>query len=97
VAVLSLVLFGLYLALAFGARTVLHLRQTGSSGFKGISGRPGSAEWTGGVLFAVALGLGLAAPVLDLLGVIDSLEPSSMGFPSVSQAWRGGLAIHPTS
>ena len=38
-----------------------------------ISGRPGSAEWTGGVLFAVALGLGLAAPVLDLLGVIDPL------------------------
>jgi hypothetical protein len=97
VAVLSLVLFGLYLALAFGARTVLHLRQTGSSGFKGISGRPGSAEWTGGALFAVALGLGLAAPVLDLLGVIDPLEPSSIGFPSLSQAWRWGLAIHPTS
>jgi hypothetical protein len=73
VAVLSLVLFGLYLALAFGARTVLHLRRTGSSGFKGLSGRPGSAEWTGGVLFAMALGLGLATPVLDRLGVIRPL------------------------
>jgi hypothetical protein len=57
VAVLTLVLYGLYLALAFGARTVLRLRRTGSSGFKGISGRPGSTEWAGGVLFAVALGL----------------------------------------
>ena len=63
--------FGLYLALAFGARMVLHLRRTGSAGFKGISGRPGSAEWTGGVLFAVALGLGLAAPVLDLLEIME--------------------------
>jgi protein-S-isoprenylcysteine O-methyltransferase Ste14 len=71
VALLTLVLFGLYLALAFGARTVLHLRRTGSSGFKGVSGRPGSAEWTGGILFAVALGLGLSAPVLDLLGIME--------------------------
>jgi hypothetical protein len=36
-------LYVLYLALAFGAGTVLRLRRTGSSDFKGISGRPGSA------------------------------------------------------
>jgi hypothetical protein len=40
----ALALFALYLALAFGARTFLQLRRTGSSGFKGISGHPGSAE-----------------------------------------------------
>ncbi len=53
----ALALYVLYLALAFGARTVLQLRRTGSSGVKGISGRPGSAEWTGGVLFVFAFGL----------------------------------------
>lgn len=69
----ALALFAVYLALAFGARTVLQLRRTGSSGFKGISGRPGSAEWVGGVLFVFAFGLGLAAPVLDLLGVVEPI------------------------
>jgi protein-S-isoprenylcysteine O-methyltransferase Ste14 len=69
----TLALFALYLALAFGARTFLQLRRTGSSGFKGISGHPGSAEWVEGVLFVFAFGLGLAAPVLDLLGVIETI------------------------
>jgi protein-S-isoprenylcysteine O-methyltransferase Ste14 len=67
----ALALYALYLVLAFGVRTVLLLERTGSSGFKGISGRPGSAEWAGGVLFVFAFGLGLAAPVLDLLGVVE--------------------------
>lgn len=70
-ALAALGLFALYLALAFGARIVLQLRRTGSSGVKGISGRPGSAEWAGGALFVLAFGLGLAAPVLDLPGVIE--------------------------
>jgi hypothetical protein len=39
----ALALYVLYPALAFGARTVLRLRRTGSSGLKGISGRPGFA------------------------------------------------------
>ena len=63
-----------FLALAFGVRTVVHLRRTGSSGFQGVSGRPGSAEWVGGVLFAVAVVLGLLAPVLDLVGVLDPVD-----------------------
>jgi protein-S-isoprenylcysteine O-methyltransferase Ste14 len=68
---LALALLAVYVALAFGARTALQLRRTGSTGFKGVSGRPGSAEWAGGVLFVLALGLGLAAPVLDLAGAVD--------------------------
>ena len=66
--------FGLYLGLAFGVRTLVQLRRTGSSGFHGLSGRPGSAEWLGGVLFVVALVGGLAAPVLDLAGVLGPVE-----------------------
>ena len=69
--VAALVLYGLFLAVAFVARTVIQLRRTGSSGFRGISGRPGSAEWIGGVLFAVAMVLAPVAPLLDLAGVLD--------------------------
>jgi len=73
VAAYALALFTLYLALAFVVRTVLQLRRTGSSGFNGISGRPGSAEWIGGMLFVFAFGIGLAAPVHDLLGIIEPI------------------------
>ena len=68
---LALALFILYLALAVGARMALQKRRTGSSGFRGISGRPGSVEWFGRLLFACVLGPGLAAPVLDLAGVVE--------------------------
>ena len=65
-----LVLCSLYLSLAFAGRALLQLQRTGSTGFKGISGRPLSAEWIGGVLFVVASVLVLAAPLLDLAGVL---------------------------
>lgn len=66
----ALALWGLYFALAFGARTVWQLRRTGSSGFRGISGKPGSPEWTGGVLLVAALALGVAGPALSLTGTV---------------------------
>lgn len=69
---LALVSYGLYLALAFGARILLQLRRTGSTGFKGVSGRIGSAEWLAGVFFVVALLIGAAAPVL---AITDDVEP----------------------
>ena len=68
-----LALYLLYAALGFGLRTFLHWRRTGSSGFNGISGRPGSLERKGGLLFAVALVLGLAAPLLDIAGVLSPI------------------------
>jgi protein-S-isoprenylcysteine O-methyltransferase Ste14 len=71
VATVALLCFALYGLLAFGLRTLIQLRRTGSSGFKGIGGRPGSIEWIGGVLFAGAIALGVAAPVCDLLDVVD--------------------------
>lgn len=73
VAVAALVAYGLYLALAFGLRTALQIRRTGSSGFKGVSGRPGSAEWSAGLLFVVAILLGVAAPLLALADVVQPL------------------------
>jgi protein-S-isoprenylcysteine O-methyltransferase Ste14 len=58
-----------YLLVAFGGRAWLLQRRTGTTGWRGITGRPGSASWWGGVLFAVALVLGLMAPVADLAGL----------------------------
>ena len=69
----ALAALGLYFLLCFGLRSVIQLRKTGSSGFYGISGRPGSVEWIGGVLFVVALALGVLAPVADLAGWIEPL------------------------
>ena len=70
-ATLALILYVVYLILAFGLRTLIQLRRTGSTGFHGLGGRPGSAEWIAGVGFTVALLLGAAAPVLALLDVVE--------------------------
>ena len=72
-ATLALVLYAVYLVLAFGLRTLIQLRRTGSSGFHGLGGRPGSAEWIAGVGFTVALLVGAAAPVLALLDVVEPI------------------------
>jgi protein-S-isoprenylcysteine O-methyltransferase Ste14 len=78
-AALALYLVGL--VLAFGVRTWLQVRRTGTSGFRGISGRPGSLPWWGGVLF-------LAAPVLVLTGATPRFE--ALAHPIVAAA---GLAL----
>ena len=70
---LALGLYALYGSLAFGLRSWLQLRRTGSSGFKGISGRPGSLEWIAGVLFVVAIAVGVIAPILDVTDVVEPL------------------------
>ncbi len=70
------VALGAYLAfmvLAFGVRAVVHRRRTGSAGFDGTRGRPGSAEWWAGVSFALAVLAGLVAPALQLAGAVRPL------------------------
>jgi len=63
-----------FLVLAFGLRTVIQLRDTGDSGFRGVSGRPGSAEWLAGRLFGLALVIGVLAPILALTGAVEPLS-----------------------
>jgi protein-S-isoprenylcysteine O-methyltransferase Ste14 len=75
VAATALVLVALWGVLAFGVRAVIQYRRTGETGFRGFHGRPGSAEWWGGVLFALATAALVLAPVVDLL---DLLEPVSL-------------------
>jgi protein-S-isoprenylcysteine O-methyltransferase Ste14 len=66
--------YGLYLVLAFGVRSALQLRRTGSSGFRGISGRAGSLEWSAGVLFGIALIVGVLGPILDVAGTLEPID-----------------------
>ncbi|MDX8153306.1 methyltransferase [Patulibacter brassicae] len=70
----ALALYGAFLLLAFGWRTVVQLRTTGRTGFVGLSGSPTRPEWWGGVLFVVALAAGLLAPLLQLTGAVAPLE-----------------------
>jgi protein-S-isoprenylcysteine O-methyltransferase Ste14 len=65
---LAIAVLILYFALAFGLRSLIHWRRTGTSGFKGISGAAGSVEWVGGVLFVVSLVCVVAAPLGELRG-----------------------------
>jgi protein-S-isoprenylcysteine O-methyltransferase Ste14 len=87
-AVLALILYAVYLLLAFGLRTLIQLRRTGSTGFHGLGGHPGSAEWIAGIGFALALLLGAAAPVLALLDVVEPV-----GALDVAAAHAAGIAL----
>lgn len=70
-AAITLGLYLVFLLTAFGLRSYLHYRRTGSTGFHGLSGRTGSTEWWGGVLFVLATALGLTGPILQLADTID--------------------------
>jgi protein-S-isoprenylcysteine O-methyltransferase Ste14 len=72
--VVALVLFAIFAVLGFGWRSWEQRRRTGSTGFHGISGRPGSIEWIAGVGFIVSMGVAVFAPILQLLGVVSPLN-----------------------
>lgn len=66
---IALALYLIGLGLAFGFRAVVHLRRNGDTGFRLKAGTAGSAQWWGKLLFAVALLLGLAGPVTQIVGI----------------------------
>ncbi|MPZ93596.1 MAG: hypothetical protein GEU96_01520, partial [Propionibacteriales bacterium] len=68
-AVIALALYATYFLLAVALRTIIQVRRTGDSGFRGLSGRPGSAQWWAGVLFVAAIVPGVAAPVAAIAGL----------------------------
>lgn len=90
----ALVLYGVWFVLAFGVRTVIQLHRTGDTGFKGLGGRPGSLEWFAGVLFTVALVIGVAAPVAELAGLdpIGSLDTAWVAWTGAAVASVGVVA-----
>jgi protein-S-isoprenylcysteine O-methyltransferase Ste14 len=85
VALALLTVFGL---LGFVWRAWLQRRRTGSTGFRGISGRMGSAEWVAGVGFVVALAVAVVGPLLQLSGAITPL-------PGLHAEWMqiAGIAL----
>ncbi|MGX5653960.1 methyltransferase family protein [Geodermatophilus nigrescens] len=88
--VVAATLYLVGLAVIFGLRTWLQIRRTGSSGFHGISGRPGSLRWTAGVLFVLALVLGAAALVLAAVGAVP---PPAGGGASVLAVAGAAVAV----
>lgn len=75
VALASILLYGLVTLLG---RTVLQRLREQDSGWRGISGRPGSAQWWGGVLLVVAV---LAMPAVLVVVPAEAHVPR----------WRLGL------
>ncbi len=66
----ALVAYSVGLAAGVVWRCWWQWRKTGSTGFRGIRGRPGSVEWWTGFGLALAVLVSLAAPVLQLMGVL---------------------------
>ncbi len=62
------IVFGL---LAFGLRSWVQWRRTGSTGFRGFSGH--GVERLGGVLFALAVALSLLSPLATLFGWVPAI------------------------
>jgi len=89
---LALGLFVLYLALAFGWRTWLQLRRTGSSGFVGLP-RASALQRLGGALLVVSTALGLLSPISAIAGWRWGL-PLSAPLPIAGTAlYASGLAL----
>lgn len=78
---LALALWAVFGLVGFLGRATLQRIRTGSWGVRGVSGSPGSAEWWGGVLFVVALGLAVGGPALqaaDAIGELDALDETGI-------------------
>jgi protein-S-isoprenylcysteine O-methyltransferase Ste14 len=73
-AVVALALLTVFGLLGFAWRAWLQRRRTGSTGFRAISGRIGSAEWVAGLGFVLALIVAVVGPLLQLFGVISPLR-----------------------
>jgi protein-S-isoprenylcysteine O-methyltransferase Ste14 len=72
-AVAAFVLYIVSLALTFGVRILVQIRRTGSTGVIGIDRDAPLIGRLAGVLFAVSLVAGGAAPLLTLLGVLEPI------------------------
>jgi protein-S-isoprenylcysteine O-methyltransferase Ste14 len=86
----ALAVTAVYLALAFGLRALVHYRRTGTTGYVGLGGDVFSVEWCAGVLFAIAVAAGVAAPLLQIAGV---LRPWTGPGAAAGHALGLGLAL----
>lgn len=88
----ALVLYAVALVVIFGVRSWTQRRRTGSTGFRGMTGTPADAGWWGGVLFVVAIVLGLAGPLLAVTGVVVAEPPVGVQVLGLVLALAGFIA-----
>lgn len=89
----ALALFCAYLLIGFVIRTAVQVWYTGDSGFRGLTGTAGSAEWWAGVLFAAALLLGVFGPIAGIAGLPALPLLDHLGIQAVGIAIAvGGIA-----
>jgi protein-S-isoprenylcysteine O-methyltransferase Ste14 len=88
----ALVLYAVALIVIFGVRSLMQRRRTGSTGFRGMTGTPADAGWWGGVLFVVAIVLGLLGPLLAVTGVVVAEPPVGVQVFGLVLALAGFIA-----
>ena len=94
-AVWVLILYGIYFAVAFGARVWIHRRATGATGIAKLPLKRLSVEWVAAMVLGIGALLGLAAPFLELAELsrpIAALD-SAGGHVAGSGMFAVGLAI----
>jgi len=94
--VIALVLFAVFALLGFGWRSWEQRRRTGSTGFHGISGRPGSVEWFAGVGFIISMGVAVFAPILQLLGVVSPVTFLHVPWIQITGTAIAGIGVAAT-
>ncbi len=69
-AIAALILCGVFIVLAGGARPILQLRQTGDAGIRQFSARPDTMQWRAHYSAGIGgLTTGVAAPTAELIGL----------------------------
>ncbi|MCH9730218.1 MAG: isoprenylcysteine carboxylmethyltransferase family protein [Actinomycetia bacterium] len=91
--IIALVLLAVFAVLGFGWRSWVQRRRTGSTGFRGISGRPGSVEWIAGAGFVVAFAIVALAPVLQLFGGVAPLGALQAAWIQILGVFLAGVGI----
>ncbi|MFV2038673.1 MAG: isoprenylcysteine carboxylmethyltransferase family protein [Acidimicrobiales bacterium] len=104
--------YALLITLAFGVRTLLHIRQTGHHGWLPASSRVGAI---GDGTFSVGVAAALGGTALTLFGVLGEAEPAValgifglvlvyggaaialMAQAQMGEAWRAGVDVQATS
>lgn len=72
--VLAVGAVAVYGMLTFGVRMAVQLHRTGSSGLVALRDLSGPLQWTGAILFAAAIVLCLAGPVLALTHALTPID-----------------------
>ena len=71
---LALAMWAVYGVAALGIRVAIHRRRTGSTGVVAVNAPPGTIQRAAEISHVVSLALGLSAPILALLEVLNPID-----------------------